>query len=207
VDERTAVATRRGETYGGRSRQERATDRRDRILAAALHLFGTRAYDDVTVADVCTDAKVSKRYFYEHFADRCELLYALHRKQNRWLLTRVVTAIPEHPESVDDLLRPAIRTLLGLLRDNPERARVIYLNAPRMETARRGVLRQDAAFLAEMLRPVKGHPSDEIRYGRMLLALVAGLSEVIIDWLSRDMADDVDQLADHLTGIFLAVLS
>jgi AcrR family transcriptional regulator len=189
------------------SRQERATDRRDRILAAALQLFGTRSYDDVTVADVCAGARVAKRYFYEHFEDRCALLLVLHRQQNHWLLSRVVAATPEHPADLGELLRPGIRTLLGLLRDNPERARVIYVNAPRMESVRRGVLREDAGFLAQLLRRASGRKIEQIRYERMLLALVAGLSEVIIDWLSRDMADDVDQLADHLTDFFLAVLA
>jgi len=207
VDERTAVATRRGENYGGRSRQERATDRRDRILASALQLFGTHDYDDVTVAEVCTGARVSKRYFYEHFDDREDLVRALHKEQNQWLLAGIVSATPDAPGTLDEMLRPAVHQLLTLLRANPERAQVIYINAPRMEMRRRGVLREDARFLANMLRRVGVDPKDQDRYERMLLALVAGLSEVIIDWLSRGMTDDVDELADHLTAYCQAVLA
>jgi AcrR family transcriptional regulator len=206
VDEQTAVATRRGENYGGRSRQERATDRRDRILASALELFGTRDYDAVTVAEVCTGARVSKRYFYEHFVDREDLVRALHKEQNEWLLAGVVSATPEQPGSLDEMLRPAVHQLLTLLRANPDRAQVIYINAPRMETRRRGVLREDAQFLASMLRRVGVQAKDQKRYGRLLLALVAGLSEVIIDWLSRGMSDDLDELADHLAAYCRAVL-
>ncbi|GAA2619686.1 TetR family transcriptional regulator [Paractinoplanes durhamensis] len=199
--------TRRGENYGGRSRQERATDRRERILTSALHLFGTRAYDDVTVADVCADARVSKRYFYEHFTDRPDLVRALHREQNMWLLKGVAAAAPESPGSLDEMLRPSVRRLLEMLRANPERAQVIYINAPRMETRRRGVIREDAQFLAGLLRRVGGHPTDHLRSDRMLLALVSGLSEVIIDWLSRDMTEDPVVLADHLTDYCVAVLN
>jgi AcrR family transcriptional regulator len=199
--------TRRGENYGGRSREERATDRRDRILTAALHLFGTRDYDDVTVADVCAGARVSKRYFYEHFEDRHDLVRALHRQQNRWLLKGVAAATPESPGSLGEMLRPAVHRLLEMLRANPERAQVVYINAPRMETRRRGVLREDAQFLGGLLGEVGGRPTDQLRYERMLLALVAGLSEVIIDWLSRDMTEDPGELADHLTDYALAVLN
>jgi len=206
VDERTAVAARRGENYGGRSRQERATDRRDRILASALHLFGTHDYDDVTVAEVCTGARVSKRYFYEHFNDREDLVRALHKEQNEWLLAGIVSATPETPGTLEEMLRPAVHQLLTLLRANPERAQVIYINAPRMETRRRGVLREDAQFLASLLRRVGAHPKDQTRYERMLLALVAGLSEVIIDWLSRGMTDDLDALASDLAVYCQAVL-
>ncbi|WP_245665152.1 TetR/AcrR family transcriptional regulator [Actinoplanes subtropicus] len=206
MDERTAIATRRGENYGGRSRQERATDRRDRILTSALQLFGTRDYDEVTVAEVCTGARVSKRYFYEHFVDREDLVRALHKEQNEWLLAGVFSIMPETPVTLDEMLRPAVHQLLTMLRANPERAQVIYINAPRMETRRRGVLRKDAQFLAGMLRQLGVDPQDQTRYERMLLALVAGLSEVIIDWLSRGMTDDLDQLADHLAAYCQAVL-
>lgn len=207
MDESTAVVSRRGENYGGLSREERRSDRRDRILASALHLFGTRDYDAVTVADVCAGARVAKRYFYEHFADRCALAGALHREQNGWLLAGVVAAMPQQPANLDELLRPGLHELVGLLRANPQRAKVIYINAPRMEIARRGVLREDAGFLAKLLRRAGHRPSDDLKYERMLLALVAGMSEVIIDWLTRGMTDDPDALADHLTDLFLAVLA
>jgi AcrR family transcriptional regulator len=207
VDERTAVATRRGDTYGGLSREQRATDRRERIIASAVHLFGTRDYDDITVAEVCAGAKVSKRYFYEHFADRTDLVTVMHREQNMWLLGGVVGAAPEHPANLSELLRPCLRTLVVMLRENPERAQVIYINAPRMEIQRRGVLREDSEALARLLRRAAIKPKNQLRYDRMMLALVAGLSEVIIDWLTRGMTDDPEELAEHLTALFVAVLS
>ncbi|MEC3975765.1 helix-turn-helix domain-containing protein [Amycolatopsis sp. H20-H5] len=39
-----------------------------------MELFAARSYDDVTVAEVCARAVVAKRYFYDHFADRADLL-------------------------------------------------------------------------------------------------------------------------------------
>jgi AcrR family transcriptional regulator len=199
--------TERGDNYGGRTREERATDRRDRIVAAALGLFGTRNYDSVTVADVCAGAKVSKRYFYEHFADRDALLLTLHREQNNWLLTGVAAAAPSGPAPLDDLLRPIMRTLIALLREHPERARVIYVNAPRMETRRRGLLRKDAEFFGRLISQATPKPQDRLWYDRRLLALVAGVTEVVIDWLARDMTDDPDLLADHLTRLGTAILT
>lgn len=207
VEERTAVAprrrapARRGENYGGRSRQERASDRRARIVAAAVHLFGTRDYDDVTVADVCAGARVSKRYFYEHFTDRENLLLVVHREQNNWLLTQVAGAAPRNATTAAEFLRPMMRTLVAKLLEDPERARVIYVNAPRMETRRRGVLREDTRHFLPLVKHFVGEPVDRRRQERTLLALIAGISEVVIDWISRDMEEDPDVLADHLTWI------
>jgi succinyl-CoA synthetase alpha subunit len=94
-----------------------------------------------------------------------------------------------------------MRTLIAKLVEDPERARVIYVNAPRMETRRRGVLREDAQHFAPLVNRFVGDTADKRRLERTLLALIAGISEVIIDWISRDMADDPDELADHLTWI------
>ncbi|MDY7085492.1 MAG: TetR/AcrR family transcriptional regulator [Actinomycetota bacterium] len=203
--EKQTTTTRRGETYAGRSREQRSTERRARIMTSAVHLFGSRDYDNVTVADVCTAAKVSKRYFYEHFADRADLLLKVNREQNEWLLRGVAGAVPERPATLGEVFRPALHALVGMLRNNPESARVIYVNAPRMETRRRGVLREDAQFVAAMLSRAVGKPKDQRGFDRTLLALVAGLSEVIIDWISHDMDGDPDQLAEHLTAIALAL--
>lgn len=197
----------RGETYGGRSRQERAADRRGRLADAAVELFAARDYDDVTVADVCARAKVSKRYFYDHFADRTELLSAVHREQNDWLLAGITAATPRHPETLAQLLRPAMEALVGMLHEHPERARVIYINAPRMELRRRGLLRKDAEVFGRLMRRVLDRPRDKLRLERVLLALVAGVTEVIIDWLNRGMTDSPEVLVDHLTQLATALLS
>lgn len=197
----------RGETYGGQSRETRAADRRERLIQAGLELFAARTFDEVSVADVCARAKVSKRYFYEHFADRENLLLAVHRQQNDWLLDGVAAAAPEEPADLDALMRPMMRALVHLLADHPDSARVIYINAPRMELRRRGILRKDADVFGRLIHRTAPGPTDQLRHERVLLGLVAGVTEILIDWLEQDMADDPDVLADHLTEFALALLA
>lgn len=199
--DKQGTKTERGDTYAGMSREERVADRRERIVAAAVELFAVRDFDDVTVAEVCARAKVAKRYFYDHFADRAELLSGVHREQNEWLLAGIMAAAPQHPSSAEELFRPVMEALVGLLRENPERARVIYINAPRMELRRRGVLRKDAEVFGRLARRALGRQRDRLQFERVLLALVAGVSEVVIDWLYRGMTDPPDVLIDHLTGL------
>jgi AcrR family transcriptional regulator len=176
-------------------------------MAAASSLFGTQEYDSVSVADICAEAKVAKRYFYDHFTDRGDLLLAVHGETNDWLLDDVAAAMPHSPQSIEELLRPIMRRLVELLRAYPERARIIYINAPRIEPRRRELLRSEADFFGRLLRPyLTRQPDDNPRYARTLLALVAGLSEIIIGWLSRGMSDDPAELAEHLTWLCCAVL-
>jgi AcrR family transcriptional regulator len=197
----------RGETYAGRSREARVADRRERLVEAALELFAARAFDDVTVADVCARAKVSKRYFYEHFTDREHLLLDVHRELNDWLLAGVAAAVPREAADLEALLRPMMTALVHLLADHPDSARVIYINAPRMELRRRGLLHKDAELFGRLVRLGAAEPADRLRHDRILLGLVAGVTEVLIDWLERGMADAPDVLADHLTEFALALLN
>ncbi|MEV6180921.1 TetR-like C-terminal domain-containing protein [Streptomyces sp. NPDC052015] len=150
---------------------------------------------------------MSKRYFYEHCTDREDVLLVVHREQNDWLLAGVSAAAPKEPENLDALPRPMMTALVTMLLEHPDSARVIYINAPRMELRRRGVLRKDAEVMGRLLRRSVPRPRDRVRHDRLMLTLVAGVSEVIIDWLERGMTDDPDVLTERLTGIAAALLS
>ena len=95
---------------------------------------------------------------------------------------------------------------MRLLAENPERARVIYINAPRMERRRRGLLRKDAELLGRYVRTVVRRPRDRAYYDRVLLVLIAGVVELMIDWVSRGMTDSPDALVDHLTALAVSML-
>lgn len=206
-DEGSTIAVpRRGDTYAGQSRHERESDRRTRILAAALQLFAARDYDSVTVADVCALAKVSKRYFYDHFLDREDLLLAVHREQNDWLLDGIIAAVPKRPETVEVVFRTSMAALVRLLLEHPDRGRVVYINAPRMEPRRRSVMRKDAETFGRLVRRAIDRPRDQVLFDRLMLALTAGVTEVIIEWLTGGMTADPDVLTDHLTRLGVSVL-
>src|SRR4029077_5184552 len=53
--------------YGGVSAEDRIAARRAKLLDAGLELFGTRGYATTGVKDVCREAGLTDRYFYESF--------------------------------------------------------------------------------------------------------------------------------------------
>ena len=55
------------------ARREGRGGGRDRILAAALDLFGAKGYSDVSMQDVAQAAHVTKAALYYHFADKQDL--------------------------------------------------------------------------------------------------------------------------------------
>jgi AcrR family transcriptional regulator len=63
--------------WRGVSATERTAERRERLIEAALEVFATRGYSASTVRDVCREAGLTERYFYESFRNREALLAAL----------------------------------------------------------------------------------------------------------------------------------
>ena len=75
----------RGRQYRGQPEVQRREERRGRILAAGLEGFADAGNSAPSVADVCARAGVSKRYFYELYDDRLDLLRALHAEAIAWV--------------------------------------------------------------------------------------------------------------------------
>jgi AcrR family transcriptional regulator len=67
-----------GRRYGGRGAEERQRERRSRLVAAGLEVFGTTGYAAASVRQICREAGLTERYFYESFQGREELLRAVY---------------------------------------------------------------------------------------------------------------------------------
>ncbi|MGL4176607.1 MAG: TetR/AcrR family transcriptional regulator [Dermatophilaceae bacterium] len=92
-------------------------DTRERLVQAALELFGERGYARTTVDDIAARAGVSARTFFRHFPDKEEVLFA----EDDRLLPVVTGAITGRKEPVG--AEPLMVDVLGGLADvmEPER--------------------------------------------------------------------------------------
>ncbi|POM26441.1 HTH-type transcriptional regulator EthR [Actinomadura rubteroloni] len=203
-----------GRPYGGRDPQQRQRERRDRLLAAALELYGTAGYNPTTIADVCRTAGVAPAHFYELFGSREELLRVLYDEIVTTTFDAVLAAVAD--QSVD----PAVRVRAGLtaycdhLLTDPRRARVQCIEvvgvSAEMEAHRRAVIRQYAEFLAAELnaindrRPNPAEP-DPASDALLATAVVGGVNEAMIDWLLLDERPPVSALLSGLTLMLTAV--
>ena len=87
-------------TYGGVSADERIAARRAKLLDAGLELFGTRGFAATGVKDVCREAGLTDRYFYESFDDRLALFTAVFDRATEDLLQSVAEAVIAGPSEL-----------------------------------------------------------------------------------------------------------
>lgn len=118
-----------GRRYGGVDQQERQRQRRERLVEAALAVFGEQGYHPSTVRDVCKRAELTSRYFYESFDSMEALFEAVYMRVSRDLMHKTVAALKEAPMVPEKLAEAALRTFLEFIREDPRRARVTLIDA------------------------------------------------------------------------------
>lgn len=85
----------KGRVYGGISREERVAQRREQFLNAGLEVFGTAGFRCATVRRLCSEAKLTDRYFYESFANIEALLIAVYTHQMDLIQDQLLASAPD----------------------------------------------------------------------------------------------------------------
>lgn len=194
-------------SYGGVSAEERVASRRERLVDAAIELYGTRGYAATGVKDICRQAGLTDRYFYESFEGSAELFTAGFDKVTGELLALVaarVAAVPPEPETQ---VRAAIEAFVGALAQDPRKARLVFAEAasagPDAERHMRSALRQFATLVAATARPhlPKEMPGVVLQMGAV--SLVGAIERVMIEWQEGELDATIEQVTDFLVDLFL----
>jgi AcrR family transcriptional regulator len=190
-----------------------AESQRERLLVAMADATATKGYANVAVADVIERAGVSRRSFYEHFANKEECFLAAYDAGVEALLA----AIGEAEAGAGGLLegaRAGTEVYLQLLADNPAFARTFLievLGAGPAALERRDAVHQrfadrlaDAhAAIAEQLGASARLPTPAPYIFR---AAVGAIHELVIDRLLKQGAEALPGLVDAILEVELRLL-
>lgn len=149
-----AVARRdaHGASPGGVSHARLTEIQRVRLLAAAIRAVNGSGYPDTTVADITSRARVSRRTFYELFADREACLAAV-LEDALGLISAELAAANLDGLAWRERVRTGLFTILSFLDREPVLARVCVVQAlrggPQVLERREAILTQLAAVVDE----------------------------------------------------------
>jgi AcrR family transcriptional regulator len=193
-----------GRVYGGRSERERRADRRARLLAAGLDLFGTEGWTATTIEKICTSAGVATRSFYEEFSSREALLLAVFED----VLSGVVSEVRPRVVVggwVEQQVRAGLSGYVEHLTADPRRARVVHHEirvAGSLEDRRQAAV----VRFADLISQVAQLP-DTPQTRTIGIALAGAVSEVLVDWVAQpEPRPETGPLVEVLVDLFLAAL-
>jgi AcrR family transcriptional regulator len=195
-------------SYGGRSASERASERRDRFIDAAIRCFGTEGYAATGVKDLCREAGLTDRYFYESFRDRSDLYVAAFDRVVGELVAVVGLAALAHPSEPEHQARAAVQAFVGALTSDASRARLLFLEVGAVggEAARhaRASTRRFADLVIAAARPHLAPDISEQRLAMAGLSLIGAMGLVMVEWLDGDLDVTVDDVVTHFLDLLLA---
>lgn len=193
-------------TYGGRTAEQRAAERRRAFLDAGLELFGTIGYANTRVRAVCRQAGLSERYFYESFPDLESLLTAVYLGVCEDVATTVLAQLADVDDDLETQARVGMLAFAHATVTDPRRARVQLLEAVavsgQLERTRRQVLHRFAAIVATRLQPVAHAGLDP---QLLAMAVVGGVNELLIDHVLGLDDAPLERLVEHFVALALAV--
>ncbi|MFG2089262.1 MULTISPECIES: TetR/AcrR family transcriptional regulator [unclassified Spirillospora] len=200
-------------SYGGRTAEERRAERRERLLAAGLELFGTRGYAATSIERLCATASVSTRNFYEEFSGREELLAALHHDINERAAQALTAAYAEAADAdLPARVESAVRAFVTVTASDPRWARIAFVEIIGVSTdLERHRLRRRARWeesLVAMAREAveRGEAIDR-DYHLTMIAVIGAVNNLVHHWSARDQDIPLDDIAAELAHLILAAVT
>ncbi len=206
-----AGGPRAGRRYAGRSHPERRAERRAKLLASALDLYGTVGWAAGTVERICASAGVATRSFYEEFDTREELLLTVYAEILDGARSAVGAAVAAAPLRLEDRVRAGLTAYVGHLTRDPRRAKVAHVElraaGRSLEEQRRAAVTGFADLIEREGLLLAGSGQRRPEAGRLTaLALAGAVIELLVDWATSEPPPPVTPMVDELVRVFVAAL-
>jgi len=179
-------------------------NQRERIVTALVDCVAERGYNATTVARITKAASVSRRTFYEHFADKeaCFLAaYAMVADHIVDSMQAAAASFDEWPQQV----RAALATMLRFLAGEPELARLCMIEPVAAGGEIAACHRATMQRFVEILRAGRPeHSGDRPLPEVTEETLVGGVVSLIVREISAGQAKRLEKLLPDLVELVLA---
>lgn len=176
-----------------------ATDHKERLLEALTLCLERKSYRDITLADITRVAHVSRRTFYQHFANKDACLLALSATTSLQIMSCILTAYSP-ADNWPTLTTKITEAYLQFIRERPALMNALYVETATMGMeglqARRQIAETFAQFLCQQVR-VRISAGESLKQidTATAIALVAGINELILYELMDAKAGSLLSLA------------
>ncbi len=198
--------------YSGRSVEEWKAARRERLLEAALELFGTDGYPATSVERLCALAKVSTRHFYHEFQNKEAVLLAVHTQVIELALRSTGEAIAATADApVRERIVAAVDGYLRTIMTDLRRARISFVEVVGASPA---VEEQRIAFRELLISSVVGVGEAAVARGELArkdfrfvgLCFIGAVNTVVYDWMLTEPRPPEQQVQSALRDLAVSLM-
>jgi len=186
-----------------RNGRRRNPEREQRILEAALRLFGEKGFEATTVSAICGAAGVSEATLYEYFKSKEQVLFSIAELYTRSEVDRL-KELRHYIHDPREKLRATIQAYLEFYQRNPLYTSVALLTLK----ANRNFVRSPAyAVVREASRPIVEAFCEGVEAGlfrpeldaSLVRNMVLGFIEhLTVQWITVGRPENISQYRDTL---------
>ena len=186
-------------------------EHRARLLDGMARAVATKGYADTTIADIVREASVSRRTFYENFADKAECLIALFEAASGNAIAVLRCAIaPASDWQIQ--IEQAMEAYFGVLARNPGLLRTLFIDILGLGAAGLAARRRANQQLADLLLDVvNNRPGVRMRKAPlqplMAMAVVGGIHEMVLQSIEQERVAQLDELVEPACVLLRAAIS
>lgn len=187
--------------YAGATVEERAQQRRERLLDAAFEVFGRQGYRDTTLRQICAQARLTDRYFYDHFTSLNDIFLQVRQRLSVELVERIMQVLLRPQTDPVLVIREALAVFFQYVKDDPRRARVLLLDAMNFSVMSTEVALDRLNWYASLIegRLRTRYPSLPPHLDFKLVAggFLGHVTYVATIWALQKFDTPVERLVDH----------
>ncbi len=198
--------------FKGLSLAERKQARREKLIEAGIETYGTQGFFSVTVKDVCTEAKLTERYFYESFKKSEHLFQSIFLQLIESLEHTVMQAILHSTPDPKLMVKSGLTALFQLLKNDPRMARIIYIDAMLVQelhqqaTIRETMGRFDRMIHAFVMAMLPQSQVSEEEISLIATGLNGYVTQIAIRWVMSGFVQSQEQIVTACEVVFLSLL-
>jgi AcrR family transcriptional regulator len=184
--------------------EERRTERRLRLIDAALALLSAGGLEAVTVRGVCRRARLADRQFYEQVQSCDELLgLAWDHVMDAEILPRLSARLKDTAD-LESRLKVAADVALSVIEEDPRRGQLLvhWGESTQLRARREQAIQLAATIIRENAADLLDKRGSDVELTALILA--AGIAELLSMWARGDVQVGPEELTSVLVGTCLS---
>ncbi|MBE9401926.1 TetR/AcrR family transcriptional regulator [Acinetobacter albensis] len=199
--------------FKGLSLTERKQARREKLIQAGIEAYGRQGFFAVTVKDICNEAKLTERYFYESFKKSDELFQTIFLTLIDQLQQNVMQAIMQASPVPEKMIASGLTALLTTLKNNPGMARIIYIDAMLVqELHNQATIHETMSRFERMIHAFVMLTMPHIKRSEREISLIATglngyITQIAIRWVMSGFKQSMDEVLSSCSIVFLSLVN
>ncbi|MEY4763940.1 MAG: hypothetical protein RI907_613 [Pseudomonadota bacterium] len=187
--------------YAGATAEARKAERYERLIDAAFDVFGREGVRKATMRLICAQARLTERYFYEHFNNLEEVFQAVHRRTSSQAGAAVMAALTGAPKDAIGQTRAGLRAFFEFIQADSRRAQILLLDAAASGLTAPNEMNRQLSLLSTIVQSrIQARYPKITQYPEYEL-IITGIAGMIIHtstlWVSREFDWPVEKMVDH----------